>query len=168
MHSRISPLRKIWAFLSKGGQRVNWQETKIWISLGKCQRDMPLLLNIYELQLWSCPSIWCRANSRFAPSQWETALLCNDVSHWLDASLESAMIVHRETATKRDGWISVSVIEGWRRTMLNHRTIPQTPVSGSCCLPLEALQSMWATLCKILVAKSKYLLIKYSCLNFSS
>ena len=26
-----------------------------------------------------------RADSRFAPSQWETALLCNDVSHWLSA-----------------------------------------------------------------------------------
>ena len=26
----------------------------------------------------------------FASSQWETALLCNDVSHWLGASLESA------------------------------------------------------------------------------
>ena len=34
-----------------------------------------------------------RAESRFAPSQWETALLCNDVSHWLGASLESALIV---------------------------------------------------------------------------
>ena len=31
-----------------------------------------------------------RADSRFASSQWETALLCNDVSHWLGASLESA------------------------------------------------------------------------------
>ena len=30
-----------------------------------------------------------RADSRFAPSQWETALLCNDVSHWLGANLES-------------------------------------------------------------------------------
>ena len=28
---------------------------------------------------------------RFAPSQWETALHCNDVSHWLGASLESAL-----------------------------------------------------------------------------
>ena len=27
--------------------------------------------------------------------------------------------------------------------------ITQTPVSGSCCLPLGALQSMWATWCKI-------------------
>ena len=35
--------------------------------------------------------LYCRADSRFAPSQWETALLCNDVSHWLGASLESAL-----------------------------------------------------------------------------
>ena len=33
-----------------------------------------------------------RADSRFAPSQWETALLCNDVSHWLGASLESSLL----------------------------------------------------------------------------
>ena len=33
-----------------------------------------------------------RADSRFAPSQWETALLCNDVSHWLGASLDSAPV----------------------------------------------------------------------------
>ena len=33
----------------------------------------------------------CRADSRFAPSQWETSLLCNDVSHWLGASLESVL-----------------------------------------------------------------------------
>ena len=32
-----------------------------------------------------------RANARFAPSQWETALLCSNVSHWLGASLESAL-----------------------------------------------------------------------------
>ena len=32
-----------------------------------------------------------RADSRFAPSQWETALLCNDVSHWLGANLEPAL-----------------------------------------------------------------------------
>ena len=31
-----------------------------------------------------------RADSRFAPGQWETALLFNDVSHWLGASLKSA------------------------------------------------------------------------------
>ena len=29
-----------------------------------------------------------KAGPRFVPSQWETALLCNDISHWLGASLE--------------------------------------------------------------------------------
>ena len=33
-------------------------------------------------------------------------------------------------------------------TMVAQGTIPQTPVSGSCCLPLAVLQSMWATWCK--------------------
>ena len=32
-----------------------------------------------------------RADFRFAPSQWEMVLLCNDFSHWLGASLESAL-----------------------------------------------------------------------------
>ena len=40
------------------------------------------------------PDIWNaritpRADSRFAPNQWETALHCNNASHWLGASLES-------------------------------------------------------------------------------
>ena len=36
-----------------------------------------------------CPDIYNRA--RFAPSQWEAALLGNAVSHWLGAKLESAL-----------------------------------------------------------------------------
>ena len=39
--------------------------------------------------VWSQYNI--RTYSRFAPSQWEMALLCNDVSHWLGASLESVL-----------------------------------------------------------------------------
>ena len=37
-----------------------------------------------------------RAEYRFAPNQWETALLCNDVSHWPGTSLESALCIHDE------------------------------------------------------------------------
>ena len=45
--------------------------------------------------MWpSACAMQCRADSRFAPSQWETALLCNAVSHWLGASLESALTLH--------------------------------------------------------------------------
>ena len=34
-----------------------------------------------------------RADSRFVPSQWETPLQSNAVSHWLGANLESALTV---------------------------------------------------------------------------
>ena len=35
-----------------------------------------------------------RADSMFQPSQWETALLCNDVSHWLGANLWSTSSIY--------------------------------------------------------------------------
>ena len=43
--------------------------------------------------LWAFKKLllYHRGDSRFAPSQWETALLCNGVSHWLGASLESVL-----------------------------------------------------------------------------
>ena len=42
---------------------------------------------------WSATYVVFKANFKFAPIQWETALLCNDVSHWQGASLESAMSI---------------------------------------------------------------------------
>ena len=35
-----------------------------------------------------------RTDSRFNPSQWEMALFCNDITHWLGASLESALYAY--------------------------------------------------------------------------
>ena len=46
------------------------------------------------LAMYPYPRRRIRADSRFAPSQWETALLCNDVSHWLGTGLESALRMH--------------------------------------------------------------------------
>ena len=43
-----------------------------------------------KISIMDCKSQWilrCRADFRFAPSQWETVLPCNDISHWLCASL---------------------------------------------------------------------------------
>ena len=48
-----------------------------------------ILLFVTELYKFESSNI--RAASRFAPSQWETALLCNDISRWLGANLESAL-----------------------------------------------------------------------------
>ena len=38
-------------------------------------------------------SIFVRADSRLAPSQWETSLQSNAVSHWLGTNLEAAIFV---------------------------------------------------------------------------
>ena len=43
-----------------------------------------------KVTLYGLP-LWYRADSRFAPSQWEVALLCNAISHWLGANLESTL-----------------------------------------------------------------------------
>ena len=48
---------------------------------------------ILELLCWVHTLIYIRVDSRFAPSQWEMPLLCNDISHWLGASLESALYI---------------------------------------------------------------------------
>ena len=35
-----------------------------------------------------------RSDSRFEPSKWKTVLICNDVSHWLGANLETALYIY--------------------------------------------------------------------------
>ena len=52
-----------------------------------------MLAIFVEACMW-CVNIKYRGDSRFATSQWEMALLCNDVFHWLGASLESALEYH--------------------------------------------------------------------------
>ena len=43
-----------------------------------------------RLPMWQYTSE--RADSRFAPSQWEMALFCNDIAHWLGTNLESVRL----------------------------------------------------------------------------
>ena len=48
------------------------------------------------LEKWpfcSAHKLWIQLILCFASCQWETALLCNDVSHWLDANLASVLWV---------------------------------------------------------------------------
>ena len=56
-----------------------------------------------------------RADSRFAPSQWETSLQSNAVSHWLGTNLESAL--HALSSVNPDpGKIS------WWASLISHLT----------------------------------------------
>ena len=63
-----------------------------------------------------------RDDSKLAPSQWEMALLCNDISHWLGASLESALL----PKTYYDYW---SVYVPWSRTMVGKYTCTSATVN---------------------------------------
>ena len=63
--------------------------------------NLNLLINKkpWPEQCWPCSIMLCRADSRFAPSQWETSwqsqwetpLQSNSVYHWLGTNLESAL-----------------------------------------------------------------------------
>ena len=55
-----------------------------------------------------------RADSRFAPCQWETALLCNSVSHWLGVSLESALGVIQHYITYSTAVLQVEPNQRWK------------------------------------------------------
>ena len=65
--------------------------------------------------VWLCADKWYRADSRFAPSQWKTALLCNDVSHWLGAHLESALwymtLISGPTGLRQ--YFGVNILKSW-------------------------------------------------------
>ena len=57
-------------------------------------------------------TIWIKiqADLRFAPSQWETVLRCNDVSHWLGTSLESALRYREATIIDAFWWNSETLV----------------------------------------------------------
>ena len=57
----------------------------------KTQKNACTLHGMYWTTWEQRDVIHFRADSRLAPSQWETSLQSNAVSHWLDADLESAL-----------------------------------------------------------------------------
>ena len=76
---------------SGNGINLNW-DGGLRNRLGYWYSQCQLLVEIFALE-WQLLTI-TKADSRFAPSQWEVVSLCNDVSHWLGTNLESALITH--------------------------------------------------------------------------
>ena len=73
--------------------------------------------NYFEFMCWLSVQhpIHYKADSRLAPSQWETSLQSNAVSHWLGANLESALPYghvksHLELKTETHGSPSQSYV----------------------------------------------------------
>ena len=89
----------------------------------------------------SCFGSYSKADSMFAFSQWETALLCNGVSHWLGANLESSVIFYlfaikivcrRQDTRSKWSWITghewfwpwIKVMSKWARWRLKSPASP--------------------------------------------
>ena len=60
-----------------------------WVQLELCSNDLQLIAK------WLGTSFAAPAMLMFVPSQWETALLCNDVSHLLGANMSDNSAVQR-------------------------------------------------------------------------
>ena len=87
-----------------------------------------------------------RADTRFAPSQWETGLLCNGISHWLGASLESELCLVDWWGT---GWMTEGVIHwfshqitGWLTAWLTWSVITHLCTEG-LILGLHLVNERW-------------------------
>ena len=68
---------------------------------------------------------YCRADSRFEPSQWETSLQSNAVSHWLGANLESALCNLAGFYTPADSWMLLFAKGTTINTHVNVNLIPR-------------------------------------------
>ena len=91
-----------------------------------------------------------RADSRFAPSQWVTALQSNAVSHWLGANLESALIICFRTAR------SASLVLMGRITLEACRHASPIPtVKPHSSVWYWNLAMPWGTMCVATVSPSK-------------
>ena len=74
--------------------KQNWHHFEVYIIIVPSYAvDFIYILG----KAWFCffynCAVLCRDDFTFAPNQWETALLCNDVSHWQGASLESTLLM---------------------------------------------------------------------------
>ena len=82
----------------------------------------------YTACQWGCYMGWLlciitRADSRLAPSQWETLLQSNALSHWLGANLESAL--HYNDATRAL----------WNLKLLSTRLLVEADIKGNIKAP---------------------------------
>ena len=106
--------------------------------------------------------VWTRADSRFAPSQWETALLCNNVSYWLGANPGQPWWTHK---------LFVKWILGWYWLLECQYFDIKVSLKQHCLLKLSIFNALkHCHLWKVTVFKKRYFEIQsfYSCWeNFS-
>ena len=78
------------------------------------------LSNYQEWFVLVATDMGCRVDSRFVPSQWEMALPCNDVSHWLGANLEPSLVMYWCLRKCTQYWHFVCCIMVWKCCRIDH------------------------------------------------
>ena len=92
-HRLIAPSRNLTTLLPSP---LSWRNLELVISTTR----LPVHIWRYvqnQREIGTTFGCLIKADSMFAPNQWETALLCNDVSYWLAASLESPLLIFAYT-----------------------------------------------------------------------
>ena len=92
VHGTLGMYSQLW--LSRGHSLYEsyWMLLLSSLFIQVILRIYPCMLHIsYDFELYFAPII-SMADSVLPPSQWETPLQSNTVSHWMDANLESALI----------------------------------------------------------------------------
>ena len=84
-----------------------------------------------------------RADSKFAPSQWEAALLCNTVSHWHGASLESALHLLQVATRSPTDTIKSSTNNLSPGYVVSQNTCPSTKWKDPTYYFLQEKKSYW-------------------------
>ena len=83
---------------------------------------------------------YLRDQSRYAPSQWETSLHCNDVSHWLGTHLGQSLLPHSPTwPNLLTDWLT-----DWLANWLAYWWTASSCKSASNAV---AMYSTWCTYC---------------------
>ena len=90
LHSDWNPAFAYFSSNSVQANCLHWYWGKYIHIRGQWQ--IRLWLRQFSL-IWWYDNYWYKADSRFAPSQWEMALLCNNVSQWPGTNLESALLI---------------------------------------------------------------------------
>ena len=88
LHAGKVPLHRIHFYSNRLILPRQWQRLVTLWKRRKCEYDLNFSCVFISP---SGSSLVCGADPRLVPSQWETSLQSNAVSHWLGASLESAL-----------------------------------------------------------------------------
>ena len=95
----------------------------------------------------------CRADHRLGPSQWETSLQSNAVSHWLAANIASALYVQTSNLPA----VSPSRLSRDYNDMMIHGCAINVPVSTACSCLLCIAVAGWRRVTALMIRKMRFM-----------